>query len=131
MTCCTFQKHRLFADATVVDPLAVQIRQSCADRQFELMAYVFMPDHLHLLVAGLASTSDFSRLMRLIRARTAMTYRTLHHSSLWQDGYFERVLRSNEDTAIVARYIVGNPVRAGLVQRANDYPFVFCWQPID
>jgi hypothetical protein len=68
--------------------------------------------------------------MRLIRARTAMTYRALRQGSLWQDGYFERVLRAHEDTAIVARYIVDNPVRAGLVQRADDYPFVFCWQPI-
>ena len=43
---------------------------------------------------------------------------------LWQRYCFERVLRSDEMTLVVARYIVANPVRAGLVSQPEDYPFV-------
>ncbi len=42
---------------------------------------------------------------------------------LWQEGYYERVLRSDEATETVVRYVLDNPVRAGLVQRAEDYSF--------
>ena len=43
---------------------------------------------------------------------------------LWQEGYYDRVLRPEESEAMVARYIIENPVRAGLVTRPSDYPFV-------
>jgi putative transposase len=43
---------------------------------------------------------------------------------LWQQGYFERVLRNDEGTLTVIRYVFENPVRAGLVERYEDYPFL-------
>ncbi len=42
---------------------------------------------------------------------------------IWQAGYFEHVLREDEDTRRVAAYILANPVRAGLVVNPEDYPF--------
>jgi hypothetical protein len=42
---------------------------------------------------------------------------------LWQAGYFDRVLREDDSTFAVARYIVQNPVRAGLVRSPVEYPF--------
>jgi len=45
------------------------------------------------------------------------------HGALWQEGYYERVLRVSEDARWVARYIMGNPVRAGLAQTPDQYPF--------
>jgi len=43
---------------------------------------------------------------------------------LWQRSYFEHVLRDDEDPFQVARYILDNPVRAGLVQSPENYPFL-------
>ncbi len=43
---------------------------------------------------------------------------------LWQKYVYERVLREDEDTKEVARYILGNPLRARLVPRIEDYPFL-------
>jgi hypothetical protein len=43
---------------------------------------------------------------------------------LWQRYGFERVLRQDETTAVAARYILENPIRAGLVTRVQDYPFL-------
>jgi hypothetical protein len=43
---------------------------------------------------------------------------------LWQRYGFERVLRQEETTQVVARYILENPIRAGLVTRVEDYPFL-------
>jgi len=43
---------------------------------------------------------------------------------LWQRYGFERVVRDSEQTFVVARYILENPVRAGLAGAIEEYPFV-------
>ena len=42
--------------------------------------------------------------------------------ALWQRAYHDHALHSDEDVVAVARYIVANPIRAGLVRQAGDYP---------
>ena len=44
-------------------------------------------------------------------------------ASLWQAGFHDRAIRSDEDLLVVARYVVANPLRAKLVDRLGDYPF--------
>jgi hypothetical protein len=46
-----------------------------------------------------------------------------NHARLWQEGYYERVLRNDEDTKAVTKYILENPVRPELVTIALDYLF--------
>jgi hypothetical protein len=46
------------------------------------------------------------------------------NSELWQRSYFEHVLRDDEDSFQVARYILENPVRTGMVRNPEDYPFL-------
>jgi len=41
---------------------------------------------------------------------------------IWQDGFHDHALRREEDLKATARYIVANPLRAGLVERIGDYP---------
>jgi hypothetical protein len=43
---------------------------------------------------------------------------------LWQEGYYERIVRNDESTLVVIRYVLENPVRAGLVARYQDYRFL-------
>jgi putative transposase len=48
-----------------------------------------------------------------------------HSRTLWQSGYFERILRREETTQRVADYIMANPVRAGLAEQVGDYPYAW------
>ncbi|UZE26759.1 transposase [Pseudomonas asplenii] len=41
---------------------------------------------------------------------------------VWQRGFHDRLIRRDEDLPGVARYVIANPVRAGLVKRVHDYP---------
>jgi REP element-mobilizing transposase RayT len=109
----------------------VQIQHTCNERRFALLAYVFMPDHLHMLLQGLAPDSNFVATMTLIRQRTSIAFHERQRIILWQRGYFERVLRDEETTEKVACYLLANPVRAGLVTRAEEYPHMYCWRNID
>jgi hypothetical protein len=60
----------------------------------------------------------------MVKQRSAGDCAQTHHQRLWQEGYFERVLRESDDGKALARYIIHNPVRAGLVTTPADYRFL-------
>jgi len=120
----THGRARLFINDAHVDAVTTQIRRSADEDQFAVLAYCFMPDHLHLVVEGLAETSDLRRFIKVMKQRAAYVFRvTFKVPFLWQEGYYERVLRSDEASGIVVRYVFANPVRAGLVSSPWEYPY--------
>ena len=82
-----------------------------------------MPDHLHLLVQGRSEHSDLIRFATAAKQRTAYRYKQETGRSLWQAGWFDHQLQVRDDVAEAIEYIAMNPVRAGLVATASDYPF--------
>lgn len=86
------------------------------------LAFVLMPDHLHWLVELKSGT--LAALMRSLKSYTARQINRQQGTmgGVWQHGYHDHALRSDEDVRSVARYVVANPVRAGLVKSAWNYP---------
>jgi REP element-mobilizing transposase RayT len=88
------------------------------------LCFVVMPDHVHWLLE-LGSKGPLSRVVGAAKGRAS---RALRQGSMrttegvWQPGYFDRAIRREEDVAAVARYIVANPVRAGLVPSVRAWP---------
>ncbi len=82
-----------------------------------------MPDHLHALVAGTRDNANFRHFVRLAKQRTSFHAARLLGGALWQPSFFDRTLRADEDLHETIRYIVMNPVRAGLVSVPHDYDF--------
>ena len=58
-----------------------------------------------------------------MRQRSSRAAKALQGIRLWQDGYFERVLRDDEQLEVAAQYIFENPVRAGLVGDSLDWRY--------
>jgi REP element-mobilizing transposase RayT len=83
-----------------------------------------MPDHLHALVEGQADCSDFQRFVRLFKQVSGYGHQQAFCERLWSPGYFDHVLRNDEATLLIARYVLENPVRAGLVKTIEEYPFL-------
>ena len=83
-----------------------------------------MPDHVHLLVEGLNDSSDLCAFVKVAKQRTGFAYTRSTLRRLWQPSYWDRILRDEESTWDVIRYICENPVRAGLVERVEDYQFL-------
>ena len=81
-----------------------------------------MPDHMHALIEG-RSAADLRRFLIAFRRRATLATTFTAPGGLWQDGYFERVLREDDEPYAVIDYILNNPVRAGLVTHAVDYPY--------
>ena len=80
-------------------------------------AFVVMPDHIHWLLQ-LREDGDLSGVVRLYKAKVTMRL----GKNLWQRGFHDHALRSDEDMRDVAQYIIANPVRAGFVRSVGDYP---------
>jgi putative transposase len=64
LTFCTDYRQAFFKNADTVALVQSQISRAAVGEQFALLAYCFMPDHLHLLVEGLAETSDCRRFIK-------------------------------------------------------------------
>src|SRR5690606_13974703 len=83
-----------------------------------------MPDHIHVLVEGRTDEADGRRFFEGWRQKTGFTWKRSHRFGLWQEGYWDWILREYEDPLRVAAYIVQNPVRAGLVRTVPEYPWL-------
>jgi REP element-mobilizing transposase RayT len=84
-----------------------------------------MPDHLHLLVE-LGDAEPLAALMRRVKSVTGRVARESGASrggATWMRGYHERFVRDGPGREAAARYIVANPVRAGLVGSCREYPY--------
>jgi putative transposase len=117
------QERRSVFDNFTFGQRSVQLLEKSAQAcNFRLWAFCFMPDHLHVLAQGLSETSDLLRFVQRLKQRTGYEYRKLTGGSLWQQSFYDRVLRKDEDLGVVADYILGNPTSASLWQDALDYP---------
>jgi putative transposase len=114
LTFCVRDREPTFANPDVAATTLAQFRQTATEQRFAVLAYCLMPDHVHLLVEGLADTSDLRKYAKFAKQRAGAQYSLHAGTPLWQEGYFEHVLRGEEDARTVARYIIENPVRAGL-----------------
>jgi REP element-mobilizing transposase RayT len=122
VTTCTLARRNVFHDIEFGREAADLLIAHSARCDFEVSAYCLMPDHAHVLVTARTQESSLSDLARTWKQTTGYRWHVRRGGRLWQAGYFERVLRADEPALSVSRYIIENPVRAGLVTSAEDYP---------
>ena len=122
LTTATSDRHPVFRDFAIGRLVVAELKSAQLDGWVQSLAWVLMPDHLHWLIE--LGDSSLDELMRRVKTNSARVINRQRSSSgpLWQAGYHDRALRQEEDVQAVARYVVANPLRAGLVARLGDYP---------
>ena len=85
--------------------------------------YVVMPDHIHLFCAPSDPEYSFRKWVSRWRAFVSRHWPNADDKPIWQKDFFDRQLRTDESYDEKWAYVVNNPVRAGLVQRAADWPY--------
>lgn len=131
MTFCVEERKPVLADTRAWEICRATFEK--LDR-WTIFAAIAMPDHLHLLASPLAdrgaSVSAFTKWFKrwfneaYWDCRPSVSDgsgRTWH----WQEGCFDRLLRSDESLSEKWEYLRQNPVRAGLVKNPDDWPFQF------
>ncbi|MEB3903054.1 transposase [Pseudomonas putida] len=102
--------------------VVTEFRNAQKEGAVRSLAWVVMPDHFHWLIE--LGPLSLEVLMRRVKSRSTQAINRYQgrNGRLWQKGFHDRALRREEDVQTVARYIVMNPKRAGLVERIGDYP---------
>ena len=110
----SFERSRILIHA-----MKDQHDEGCVDS----LCFVVMPDHLHWLF-GLRGDSQLGDVIRFVKSRSARLINRQDGSSgpLWQPGFHDHAVRKEEDLQSIARYIVANPLRSGLVNSLRHYP---------
>lgn len=121
LTTATAERQPWFATFAAAQAVA---RCVAAPTGAHTLAWCLMPDHLHWLMQ-LAETLPLTRVVQRFKSLSAIA---VNHAlgrsgAVWAGAYHDHQLRQEEDLRIVARYIVANPLRAGLVTRLGDYPY--------
>jgi putative transposase len=122
VTGVTHMRQPVFYDMYCARDLANCFRCIHDSDKVASLAWVIMPDHFHwLLQLSDGSLSGIMRELKGISARK-INQRLCRRGKLWQQSYFDRAIRDSEDIREVARYIVANPLRAGIVENIGEYP---------
>jgi putative transposase len=121
----TIGQHPAFADPVTVAAVRAQLLHAVESHRFAVLAYCFMPDHVHVLLDARDDSAALGDLVKRWKQASGYWYTKRYGRTLWQSGYFERILRRAETTEVVANYIMANPVRAGLAKEVGVYPYAW------
>jgi REP element-mobilizing transposase RayT len=119
VTLCAKDRRKVLANSEMFRAVKATVGQL---RRWRVIAGVIMPDHAHLIVSPIKhrrlSVCDFSTGFKRVLRKTLGL-----QPWEWQRGCFDRLLRSDENLWSKWIYVKDNPVRHGLVQSADDWPY--------
>ena len=121
VTCCTQDRKRILTGD--------QTHQIIADAWLKydhwlVGRYVIMPDHIHFFCSpGAEELSTLSVWMKVWKSAVSRQWPTPFQQPIWQRDHWDRELRLGESYQVAWEYNLQNPVRAGLIERAEDWPY--------
>lgn len=123
ITTATHRRRHLLDQEPVLQAFRSFCEQGAARGVF-VGRYVLMPDHMHCFVAVAPGGLSLSRWVQILKVTLARLLREQGHAGpFWQKGFFDHILRSGESYSRKWEYVRRNPARAGLVDRAEDWPY--------
>jgi len=117
ITAVVAKRTPVFAELGAARCAARYLHDADVARHAQTLAFVVMPDHVHWLLQ-MTATGRLDEAVRCYKAKVSISL----GQRLWQRGYHDHALRRDEDLRAAARYIIANPLRAGLVENIGDYP---------
>jgi REP element-mobilizing transposase RayT len=120
----TAHRKSLLANADLHQSFIEYAERGYATHGVAVGRYVIMPDHIHLFVL---LPERGTTLQNWVKGMKTILGKTLVHKGMsrphWQPGFFDHVLRSGENYGEKWQYVSMNPVRAGLCEKPEDWPW--------
>jgi putative transposase len=123
ITCCAYRRRPVLANPQLHD--AFTSFAARAQMEFGILVgrYVILPDHLHLFVS-LGEDVSLAKWMGSLKRVLSKVVKPVDSADpVWQRGFFDHVMRSAESYSQKWDYVRENPVRAGLVRDADEWPY--------
>jgi REP-associated tyrosine transposase len=123
VTFCTHERQRFLTKDEVHTAFVLFAKRAEETFNVAVGRYVIMPDHVHLFVRGDCNfrLGAWIGALKQALAKAAMSSRA--KGQVWQEGFFDHLLRTDESYSQKWNYVRENPVRAGLVKSAADWPY--------
>jgi REP element-mobilizing transposase RayT len=123
ITTVTHQRDQFFSNLQTSRIVIRTMKDLDKSGYVQSLSWVLMPDHLHWMF----QLSDKSSLAVVIKRLKAISAHSVNKSlaregQIWQRSYYDRCIRQEEDLKQISRYIIANPLRAGLVDDIGMYP---------
>ena len=120
--CCDF-KRKFFESDKVVQK-CISFLKECSDKyQFKIYLYTFMPNHLHLCVVGDSDNANLKKMIIVFKQKCSFWFKKECNLKLFQQGYYDHIIRKEEGIGKVMNYIAYNPIRKNLCENYCDYKF--------
>ncbi len=117
----TDQRAPLLVNPDALNLAVSQILRAARERGFTVVAYCVMPDHAHLVIDGERGDSDCLAFIKAAKQYSGYYFKQAYQRRLWQRYGYERFIRDDTERALAIRYLLANPVRAGLVDDPRKY----------
>jgi REP element-mobilizing transposase RayT len=124
VTICTANRRQILHRPVVARVLIQALYEAPRVHGWMVGRFVIIPDHVHFFCSAASGTKDLAAFVRDWKRWTARRIAdvTLISPPIWQREFFDHVLRSSGSYAAKWKYVRENPVRAGLVADAEDWP---------
>ena len=123
ITTTTYQRIPWFQDLSFASIMCRNLESPQGLSDANNLCWTVMPDHVHLLLQ--LGDTPLHKVINRLNSRTArlLNQEIGRTGRFWAPGYYDHALRKEEDMLNIARYIVANPLRKGLVKRLGKYPY--------
>jgi REP-associated tyrosine transposase len=118
-------------DPRIAESILSSLKNAHDRKLFNLRAYAVMANHVHVLFTPIVPLSQISQLIKGATARQSNLILSRTGTRFWQDESFDHWVRNPAEWQKIRSYIERNPVAAGLVARAEDWPWSSASHPIE
>jgi REP element-mobilizing transposase RayT len=124
VTTCTHRRRKILTSSAFAAILFDELTAARERHQWAIGRYVIMPDHVHFFCSPELDAKPLASFMQAWKQWTSkrILSETKIKGTIWQPEFFDHVLRSSESYSQKWDYVRENPVRAGLVQDADEWP---------
>ncbi len=122
-TLCVSDRKNLFVSDQIFHDMEDILINVLMKTKCDAHIYLFMPNHCHLLVEGKSDESDLWKCIVEFKRKSGYWLSRNQYSQEWQKDFYDHILRREDDLEKQVRYILGNPLRKGIVEDWNTYPY--------
>jgi len=130
-TVCARNGSSVLSTPIVFEAVHAWLVESCQAHSVKLLALTVMPDHLHTMLMGESEQADMWAAMTLFKQKCGFHGARRFPGLQLQKDFCDHIIRTDEDAGAHLRYIVANPLRAGLVTEWDQYPYTFVPKDIE
>ena len=122
----------LYGSKHLIDPRVAEICKYTLhfpdQKDYKLICYCIMPNHIHLVFELIEGNKGISKIMQSIKRTSARKCNLAvnRNGKFWQDESYDRLVRDEKELFFIIRYVLMNPVSAGLVEKWSDWKYTYC-----